>query len=79
VYHICASGQDGYVSRLDKDRLPHEMPLWSPIGVPGACAPARNLYHVGQALSWVAGHAEKLEARFSRTSAIPKLLQHLVN
>lgn len=79
VYHICTSGKDGHVSRLDEHLLPHEMPLWSPFDVQGACAPARNVYHIGQALSWVAGQAENLHTSFSRTSAIPSLLKHLLN
>ena len=41
--------------------------------------PVTNIYHVGQALSWVAGSAETMNARFARTSSVPKLLRYLTN
>jgi hypothetical protein len=76
VYNVCTRGVSGRV--LEEDDLPpHALEIESAFDVPGACAPATNLYHVGQALSWVAGQSETLHARFSRTSQVPSLLQLL--
>jgi hypothetical protein len=79
TYQICLGGKDGCVYDYDKTRRPHELEFTSKTDVPGACAPAQNLYHIGQALSWVAGQAVTLERRFSQTSAIPSLLRRLMN
>jgi hypothetical protein len=79
TFHICINGKDGEVYDCDPERPPHEMSFTPRMDVPGACAPARNVYHVGQALSWVAGQAATFERRFSQTSAIPSLLRHLLN
>jgi hypothetical protein len=78
TYQICMTGRDGYAFDYDDDRAAHELEFRSGEDVPGACAPARNVYHVGQALSWVAGTAGTVEKQFSQTSAIPKLLRHLL-
>jgi hypothetical protein len=79
TYHICISGKDGHVLDHVGERLPHELEVMSSMDVPGACAPAQNVYHIGQALSWVAGQATTMEKRFSQTSAIPNLLRYLLN
>jgi len=79
AYHICTTGKDGHVICEDAEAMPHELIIHSTIHVPGACAPVRNLYHVGQALSWIAGQSMPLERRFSRMATIPELLRHLLN
>lgn len=87
VLHICRTGKDGTVETHAARGFPehadhrpaHAMEVISTADVPGACAPASNLYHVGQALSWVGGQATALHTRFSRVAEVPKLLRHLMN
>jgi hypothetical protein len=42
--------------------------------VPGACAPVRNLFHVSQALSWIAGTRNTIQERLEYVKAIPQLM-----
>jgi hypothetical protein len=81
VLRICMSGEDGSLDTAANPpgMLAHRLRFATTVPVPGACAPVSNLYHVGQALSWVAGHADALHRRFSRTAAVPALLRHLLN
>ncbi len=79
VLSICRTGNDGNVQRGFTDEMAHELEVSPTMEVPGACAPVMNAYHVGQALSWVAGQSETLHTRFSRTAAIPVLLRYLMN
>jgi hypothetical protein len=78
AYHICLTGRDCVIDHDDRDLPAHRLTGRPFSHVPGACAPVRNLYHVGQALSWVAGQAESLEKRFARTREIPSLLRYLL-
>src|ERR1035438_6006979 len=51
----------------------------SQIEVPGAAKPARNLFDVAQALSWVAGRRESIEDQTDWVRTIPSLIGHLAN
>jgi Domain of unknown function (DUF932) len=77
--HICRNGKDAIVANAFDDQIAHELEAQPTHDVPGACAPVSSIYHVGQALSWVAGGADALQTKFSRTSAVPHLLRHLLN
>jgi hypothetical protein len=44
-------------------------------GSDGACAPARNLFHVSQALSWIAGTRNTMPERLEYVKAIPRLME----
>ena len=79
VLHICRTGKDGIVEQYSDDPPARDLELTATGDVPGACAPVSNVYHVGQALSWVAGQSETLHIQFSRTAAIPSLLRYLMN
>jgi len=46
--------------------------------VPGSPNEARNLYDVGQALSWVATNRNNAEDKTQWQSEIPNLLENLV-
>lgn len=76
VWHICQSGHCGDVTGSLAEQ-PHETSLRNPKPVPGACAPVRNLYHVWQALSWVASSALSYETMFRRLEHCYRLL-HLL-
>jgi hypothetical protein len=77
THHICQSGRDGVPGLYSQ--YPYRVPIERPVDVPGACAPVRNAYHVGQALSWIAGLAPTMERRFSQIASIPRLLRYLLN
>ncbi len=83
VLHICRTGKDAIVAPgFDPDfcyEVAHELDVVSTVDVPGACAPVTNIYHVGQALSWVAAGANTLHTQFSRTAGVPLLLGLLID
>jgi hypothetical protein len=78
VWHICMAGVDGEVQDHEY-RTAHELEFTPERTVPGACAPVQNVYHVGQALSWIAGQSEAVHTRISRTFEVPRLLKYLLN
>jgi hypothetical protein len=73
VWHIITEGCDGEVMQF-MDLEPHELPIDSKNAVPGACAPAKNLFHVSQALSWIAGTRNTIPERLEYVKAIPRLM-----
>ncbi len=79
VLHICRTGMDCIVAQDLDDEMAQELQVSATTAVPGACAPVSNIYHVGQALSWVAAGAHALHTQFSRTAAVPDLLRPLMN
>jgi hypothetical protein len=79
VLHICRTGKDGVAQYPMEEQPAHEVEVTATNDVPGACAPVNNVYHVGQALSWVAAGADALHTRFSRTAEVPELLRPLMN
>jgi hypothetical protein len=78
VCHIAKVGYDGRVGRAPKDTPPHECFVSSDIEVPGACAPITNLYHLSQALSWIANNRSSIEDSDSFLQSIPNLLKPLL-
>ncbi|MFC1882791.1 hypothetical protein ACFL2S_15035, partial [Thermodesulfobacteriota bacterium] len=79
VCHIASAGYDGRVGRAPKGTPPHEYFVSSDIEVPGACAPINNLYHLSQALSWVANKRSSIEDSDSFLQNIPSLLTPLMH
>ena len=77
VWHIITKGFDGDVEQV-RDLKPHELPIGSKKSVPGACAPAKNLFHVSQALSWIAGTRNTIPERLEYVKAIPRLMEPLM-
>lgn len=73
--HIARSGFDGIVGRSGKKIPAHERVVSSDMEVPGACAPIKNLYHLSQALSWIAGQQEQIEDWVTKIETIPRLLK----
>lgn len=77
VYHICTSGfdvdiADPFVANNATDKLVRQVQQ-----VPGAPVPAKNLYDVSQALSWVASRRNNTEEKVEWQSAIPGLIERL--
>ncbi|HZK81120.1 MAG TPA: hypothetical protein VFC46_08640, partial [Humisphaera sp.] len=78
VFHIATSGIDGdVIYRLDLP--PHRLELQNAMAAAGACAPASNVYHVAQALSFVASRVISWGDRYRYLANIPRLLEPLMN
>lgn len=77
--HIARTGFDGRVGRGRKGDRPHSLPVSSDTVVPGACAPIKNLYHVSQALVWIAQQGKNVETSQSRMNQIARLLRTLID
>jgi hypothetical protein len=76
AWRIATEGVDGEVEQA-KGLKPHQLPIKNAEKVPGACAPAQNLFHVSQALSWIAGTRNTIPERLEYVKAIPKLMEPL--
>jgi hypothetical protein len=78
AWHIIARGVDGEIEQA-KHRKPHELGMSesSQVAVPGCCAPVENLFHVSQALSWIAGTRQTIPERLEYVKEIPHLLEPL--
>jgi hypothetical protein len=80
AWHIITTGTDGDVRQMG-NRVPHELEISesSEVEVPGSCAPAENLFHVSQALSWIAGTRQTIPERLEYVKAIPGLMEPLTD
>ncbi|MFN3725238.1 MAG: DUF932 domain-containing protein [Allosphingosinicella sp.] len=76
VFNICREGMDGTPQPFDP-APPSYLGLHRKTPVPGAAVPARTLYDVAQALSWVAGSRPNVEQQRAWLSDIPTLLDQL--
>jgi hypothetical protein len=76
VWNIITEGFDGEVEQA-RNLKPHQLPITNTNEVPGACAPVRNLFHVSQALSWIAGTRNTIAERLEYVKAIPRLMEPL--
>jgi hypothetical protein len=76
TWSILKDGFDGEVEPAN-DCKPHELSVAHSCEVPGAGAPVENLFHVSQALSWIAGTRRTMTERLDYVKAIPKLMEPL--
>jgi hypothetical protein len=76
VWHILTDGCDVDIEQA-RNVKPHELPWTSARRVPGAFAPVSNLFHVSQALSWIAGTRNTIPEQLEYVKAIPRLLEPL--
>jgi hypothetical protein len=78
VWHVLTLGIDGEVEQA-RGLRPHELSLSAPTRtpVPGACAPVATVFHVSQALSWIAGTRQTIPERLDYVKAIPRLMEPL--
>ena len=79
VFHICLNGVDVELTEPFAKGDASDKPFKPLIAVPGAPNPARNLYDVSQALSWIATQRNSAEERLEWQSVIPSLVEHLRN
>jgi hypothetical protein len=77
VYHICTRGQDVGFADPFAPGAATEKPTKPSGEVPGSESPARTLFDVSQALSWVATRRNNAEKRVERQSEIAALVQKL--
>jgi hypothetical protein len=77
--HICRNGADVEFSDPFAGGKASEKPVKILDAVPGAANPAKNLYDVCQALSWLATTRRSAEERLQWQSGIPKLIENLRN
>ena len=77
IYHICQSGYDVEISDPFAKGNATEKPTKIACSVPGASIPAKTVYDVSQALSWIASNRNNVEERIAWQSDIPKLLEKL--
>jgi hypothetical protein len=78
VWQVISSGYDGEVQQTREKLSPHQLPVRTTIAVPGAPVQADNLFHVSQALSWIAGTRKSIQERIQYISQIPALMEPLV-
>ncbi len=76
IWNILEQGFDGDVQPA-KNRKPHELEVAATHEVPGAYAPVDNLFHVSQALSWLASTRHTVQERLEHIKAIPALMKAL--
>lgn len=76
AWSILQRGLDGEIHPT-KNVKPHELEVKETCEVPGSFAPANNLFHSSQALSWIAGSRQALEERLEYICAIPSLMNRL--
>jgi hypothetical protein len=77
TYHICRSGQDVEIDDPFAKGEATEKPIKEIGSVPGAAVPAKTLYDVSQALSWVATRRNNADQRLDWQSRIPALVTSL--
>lgn len=77
AFHICSNGRDVEIVDPFAKGDATEKPVKSTVDVPGAARPAKTLYDVSQALSWIATQRSNTEERVEWQGAIPELLSSL--
>jgi len=77
VIHICRSGADVELTDPFASGKASEKPVKPHGPVPGAPKPAKNLYDVCQALSWLATKRNSAEERLQWQTQIPRLIENL--
>ena len=77
LWSICSEGLDGQPKFMQPGMAVERFTWGNRSKVPGAAAPATNLYHVGQAASWIASRGWRLEQQASRMAQVWKLLEPL--
>jgi hypothetical protein len=77
VLHICRKGTDVSLAPPFETCQTSEKNVAVTGPIPGAAVPARNLYDISQALSWVASHRKNAEERIAWQADIPELIELL--
>jgi hypothetical protein len=77
VYHIARTGQDVSLADPFAKGDPTSKPVKLEAEIPGAANPAKNLYDVLQALTWVASQTSNFEQKVIRQSTVESLVENL--
>lgn len=77
IFAICQRGYDVELMDPFESALPSEKQIKQIEAVPGSAIPAKNLYDLSQALSWVASGRRNPEERMQQQKEIPSLIQSL--
>ncbi|MES2597430.1 MAG: DUF932 domain-containing protein [Verrucomicrobiota bacterium] len=77
VFHICQTGHDVEIVDPFAKGEATDKPVVLAGKVPGAAHPAKTLYDVSQALSWLATNRNNTEERVDWQTAIPKMITAL--
>jgi hypothetical protein len=77
VFHICRSGRDVEIVDPFAKGEATEKPVKSTVEIPGAANPAKTLYDISQALSWIATQRSNTEERVEWQGSIPELIASL--
>jgi hypothetical protein len=77
VFHICRNGHDVDFADPFAPGEPSKKPVVEKEKVPGASAPAGNLYDVSQALAWVASNFPSTDERLERQASISNMITKL--
>jgi len=75
--HICLNGEDVELLDLFAGGKPSEKQVKSLGSVPGSAKPAKSLYDVCQALSWIATQRNNADERLEWQGHIPGLIENL--
>ena len=79
AYLICTKGIDGEPRDPFGQAPPHLREMLPGKTVPGALVPARTVYAVSQALSWLAKERSDVSEEYERTRDIPTLIRVLLD
>ena len=79
VWHICESGRDARFVPPFRGEVPTDQPVRFAWEVPGSPCPARTLYDVAQAMSWVATRKRGLDESEMRQREIGHIISSMWN
>jgi hypothetical protein len=77
--HICRDGMDVEITDPFTGGKASEKSVKVIGPVPGAATPAKSIYHVSQALSWLATQRRSAEERLEWQAQIPELIENLLS
>ena len=76
--NIMQNGMDAQKVIVDSNKSWKDWKMKDFIEVPGSFAPVKNVFHVSQALSWIASRNESIEKRLEMLQEIPVLMKDLI-
>ena len=79
VFHICRTGEDSDLVDPFARGSASQKPVRTTVPVPGSEVPAKDLFAVSQAVSWVGTRRHNAEERVAWLSQIPDLLAALAS
>ena len=77
TYHIIRTGKDVEIVPFAQKISPSKKETRPGNPVPGSSVPAKNLYAISQALTWIAGQRHDLEEQLTWQRDVPELMRRL--